>query len=252
MTMYGLIQYEETGNVATISLNRPDKLNALSYRLMEEMINAIERCSRNPAMKVLIVKGNGRAFSAGVDLKETQSQDFNQDKGILRLGYRLDQLIRNLPIVTIAQVHGYCFTGALELVLMFDLIYCTHSAYFSDTHAKWAIMPRWGMTQRLSRRIGLHRAKEMTFTARRISGEMAQEIGLVNASFDDQDIEAKVRGVIEEITANDKEAIGRIKQLYNEGYSTTLAKGLEIELAADPNLSSTAGILENFDKKKKQ
>ncbi len=250
--MYELLETQLSEGVAKIVLNRPDKLNALNLVLINELFTAIEDISGRADCRIIILSGAGRAFSAGVDLKENNAEAFGSDSGVLETGLRLSRLLDIIPQVTIAQVHGYCFTGALEIALMFDLMYCEEDTVFGDTHSKWSIMPRWGMTQRLSRRIGLHRAKEMSFRASPIKGIEAEKIGLVNRCYPAGDLDKGVNEVAKDILKNDVQTIQAIKKLYNDGFHTTLRDGLEIELAADPRLSGTAQLLQNFDNLKLQ
>lgn len=247
-----LVKYSNTDGVFRVHLNRPDSLNALNRAMMKELLEVTEMASADPAVKIYILSGEGRAFSAGVDLKETGADSFGTDSGLLPMGNRYCDLIEQMKAVTIAQVHGYCFTGALEIALMFDMMFCTDDTQFGDTHAKWAVMPRWGMTQRLARRVGLIRAKELTFRAYRVKGAEAERIGLVNRSFSSSEYEAEIEKIVNDILQNSQEAIGAIKRLYNDGWATTLTEGLAIELAADPKLSETATMLSQFEEKKKK
>lgn len=244
------ILYEKTGSIATIILNRPDSLNAYNEEMMEELKAALIKAKEDIDIKVIITKGAGRAFSAGVDLKTTNTEDFQKGARFMDLGHEVGALIDTMPKVTIAQVHGYCFTGALELMLFFDLGFCTDSTQFGDTHAKWGIIPRWGMTQRLARRVGLAKAKELTFRACRVKGPEAERIGLVNRSFPAETFEEDVNNIAYEVIQNSHEAIIKIKRLYDEGYRTTFAEGLQIEFDADTEIGDTSENLSQFEQKK--
>lgn len=244
------LKYQQEGPLARITLNRPEVLNAMNKGMVSELFSLFKSLSTNDEVKVILVKGEGRAFSAGVDLKGTTAEDFQKGGEFMEMGKELEALMSSMHKVTIAQVHGYCFTGALELMMFFDLVFCANDTQFGDTHAKWAIMPRWGMSQRLARRVGILKAKELTFRAMRIKGEEAERLGLVNRSFPLEKLETEVKGIIHEMLENSFEAIGRIKQLYNEGWSTTLAEGLQIEYEADSKLSSTQDQIDAFEKKK--
>lgn len=244
------IRYQQSGAVARIRLNRPKSLNAITEQMILELHTVLVEIAANPEIRVVVVSGEGRAFSAGIDLKATSADGFGETSEFMRLGLAVGNLLANMPKVTIAQVHGYCFTGALELMLFFDMAFCTEDTQFGDTHAKFAIMPRWGMSQRLARRVGLQKAKELTFRALRVAGIEAERIGLVNRAFKSEELEEEVNRIIEEIIANNAEAIAGIKRLYNEGYQTTLAEGLKIEWETDPRLSSTAEYLANFQSNK--
>ena len=155
------IIYEKQGSVARIRFNRPDSLNAFNHPMMLSLKELLLEIKDDEEIKVVIVSGEGRAFSAGVDLKATDAGGFQKGAEFMVLGREISDILTNYPKVTIAQVHGYCFTGALEFMMFFDMAFCSESTQFGDTHAKWAIMPRWGMSQRLARRVGLQKAKEL-------------------------------------------------------------------------------------------
>jgi len=186
---YQFIKSETEGYVAKLKLNRPDALNAINEMMMQELESEVARIAKDETIKIVILSGEGRAFSAGVDLKTTSADGFQADGPFMTLGGKVSQMILDMPQVTIAQVHGYCFTGALELAMFFDLCYCTTNTQFGDTHAKWSVMPRWGMSQRLARRVGLLKAKELTFRAMRVRGVEAERIGLVNRAFEPEELE---------------------------------------------------------------
>lgn len=243
------ILYELVDEVAHITFNRPKSLNAFNEPMLTELKEVLMNIQADDTIKVVIVKGAGRAFSAGVDIKATNSAGFQKGGSFMDVGHEVGQMILNLPKVTIAQVHGFCFTGALEMMLFFDMAFCTEDTQFGDTHAKWSVMPRWGMSQRLARRVGLAKAKELTFRAMRVGGLEAERIGLVNRAFKAEDLEEEIQHITAQILDNSFAAIKAIKRLYNEGYNTTLQEGLQIELAADTRLPDTNDQLAKFQKK---
>ena len=210
----------------------------------------LEEARDDQDIRIIIVNGEGRAFSAGVDLKTTSAEDFQSEAPFMIVGHDMGQIITTMPKVTIAQVHGYCFTGALEMMLFFDMAFCTDTTQFGDTHAKWGIMPRWGMTQRLARRVGLAKAKELTFRAYRVKGPEAERIGLVNRSFPDDELASEVDRIAGEILENNHESMMAIKKLYDDGYLTTLEEGLQLEEQAFTRIGDTAENLAQFETKK--
>lgn len=216
-------------HIAVVALNRPEALNALNLEMTQALIDTLQKLEKDDSVKVIVFKGNGRAFSAGVDLKNTGSEGFNKSGDMMLKGRELCELVANSAKVTIAQVHGYCFTGALELMLCFDLAYCTPETQFGDTHSKFGIMPRWGMSQRLPRRVGLSKAKEMNFRAMRVKGDEAARIGLINQVFAGENLDSEVLSIAKEITANNFTAIQTIKKLMDDGMNLTLEEGLKIE-----------------------
>jgi enoyl-CoA hydratase/carnithine racemase len=138
--------------------------------------------------------------------------------------------IQTVPKAVIAKVNGFCFTGALEIVLGCDLIVAAEEAKLGDTHAKWGMWPAWGMSARLPRAVGLHRAKELSFTAAMITGAEAERIGLVNRAVPAEDLDQAVRELADAILANSRGSIAAYKHLYRHGMGTTLQDALELEI----------------------
>lgn len=246
-----LVEIENLEEVAIIKLNRPDSLNALNLEMTKSLIEILENIKENSNIKVVILKGNGRAFSAGVDLKNTDSSGFDKEGEMMLEGRKLCELVAGLSKITIAQVHGYCFTGALELMLCFDLVYCTPETQFGDTHAKFGIMPRWGMTQRLPRKVGVAKAKEMSFRAMRVKGDEAERIGLVNGNFSMDNLDAEVLKISKEITENNFKVLKVVKNLIDRGLSgpsDSLEYGLKIESLNDETVENLNESIQGFGK----
>lgn len=250
---YTDIIIESAGQVTTILLNRPQALNALSPNLIHELKNALQKIAVDTNCKVLIVKGAGRAFSAGVDLKAMNESliggQFTADQ-IIKDGNEIARLLRNMPQPAIAQVHGHCYTGATELMLFFDLIVASEDAKIGDTHAKWGIMPTWGMTQRLPRLVGVMKAKELSFTCKPITGKEAERIGLVNRAVALEELDTAVLELANDILQNSAQTIAAMKKLYNDGMDTTLAEGLQIESNFKTEINDRAEFLREFEKNK--
>jgi enoyl-CoA hydratase/carnithine racemase len=193
-----LVLRSDKGGVAQLTLNRPDKLNALNVALFEALEAHVADLERAPA-GVVVVRGAGRCFSAGHDLG-----DIATGERLPRPNYQSHVIERlaDLPVPVISAVHGHCYTGALELALVGDIILAAESAKFADTHAKWALTPVWGLSQRLPRRIGTYKAREMMFTCRTYSGRAAEAMGLANACVPDAEFEAALEALAAEILAN--------------------------------------------------
>ncbi len=162
---------------AVLMLNRPQKLNALSMELRGELVAAIEELQCDPAVRVLILTGAGRAFCAGLDLDELSKAEGNSTPA-----FELDPVAALLKFEgpVIGAINGVAATGGFELAMACDILIASTDAQFADTHAKVGLLPGWGLSVRLPRRIGLHRAKEMAFTAHFVSAAEAGAWGLVN------------------------------------------------------------------------
>lgn len=240
------IKYERIGEVAWITLNRPDKLNALTQVMVDEWKTALQEISKDDTCRVIVTKGEGRAWSAGVDLSIFQETKVEPGYKMYEDGMEIMRINENCPQVTIAMVNGFCFTGAMEMMMSFDLIVAADEAKIGDTHAKWGIRPTWGMTQRLQHQVGLRKAKELSFTCEAISGKEAARIGLANSSHPLSELKSAVDQLIDKILPNSGKAIGSIKELYQYGSENTLKEGLEFEANFEMEVMDKQDDLKNF------
>jgi len=237
--------------IATLTLNRPDALNALTPRMLEALGNAVEAAGEDDDVRAIVVTGAGRAFSSGVDLKALGDRPIiNGSVGdILDIpARRAIRFMEIAPKPVIAKVNGHCFTGALELALGCDLIYTAAEAKLGDTHAKWGVRPSWGMSQRLPRRVGITRAKEMSLTARSISGAEAAEIGLANDCVPAAELDDLVDSVLSRILDNSAHVMAAYKVLYRDTEDRTLSAGLAFEAGTVFEIPDTAERLSGFRK----
>ena len=164
----------DAGGLCTLTLNRPDKLNALDTELFCELAAHLADLEGETAkIGCVVLRGAGRAFCAGADLGAV-------DTTLGPLKPKIIERLSRLPQPVIAAVHGVCFTGALELALACDFIIADATTRFADTHGKWGLVGAWGMSQRLPRRIGAAAAKTMMFTARTVEADEAKALGLVD------------------------------------------------------------------------
>ena len=236
----------------TITLNRPDAMNALRPEMLEILANTFEQAATDESLSVIVLRGAGRAFSAGVDLKVLQGIDPQAGKiGDLfdQPAERMVSAMRALPIPVVAQVHGACFTGALEIALHCDFIYATADTKFGDTHAKFGLRPTWGMPQTLSRTLGMRRAKELSFSARTFSGSEAHTWGLVNEIFETSEaLESAISELTGAIAANSRAAVGAMREMYDiASQELGLAESLRSENEqAFPDISDTNERLAGF------
>jgi len=199
--MNELVMRENRNGAAILTLNRPEKLNALSKDLierLEEHIDAIARESKTVGL--VILRGAGGNFSSGHDMTEVLAQV----KARAKPHHYVEVIdkVANLPQPVISAVQGYCSTGALELALAADLIVACTSACFSDAYARWGLTPIWGLSLRLPHRIGTTKAAEMMYTCRSYSGVEAFEMHLANFCFADEHFEAELARLAADILAN--------------------------------------------------
>ncbi|MDA1098562.1 MAG: enoyl-CoA hydratase/isomerase family protein [Proteobacteria bacterium] len=230
--MTELVLRTDAGGIATLTLNRPEALNALSPDLFVELRGHVESIAGDvDNVGCVVLRGAGRSFCAGNDLKAIQAGQEAPSPT-----YQADtiNMLENLPQPVIAEIRGHCYTGGLELALACDLLVASTTATFSDTHGKWGMTPRWGMSQRLPRRIGPLKAKEMSFTARAYSGAEAAAMGLANYCVGDDELETMVRALAADIVATSWHSLRGNKMLYNRGQDFTFHEGLAFEMAESP------------------
>lgn len=246
---YSQIILDRQGEVAWITLNRPDKLNALTEVMVSELKNALLELEKDTSCRCIVVTGAGRAWSAGVDLSVFQNIKVEPGFDMHADGMEVMRLLETMPQVTIAMLNGFCFTGAMEILMAFDLIVAAEEAKIGDTHAKWGIPPKWGMTQRLQHQVGLRKAKELSFTCQAVSGKEAERIGLVNKAVPLTELRNAVDELIGKIIPNSGQAIGAIKNLYHYSSMHTLEDGIQYELDFDMKVTDKVDDLKNFKDK---
>jgi enoyl-CoA hydratase/carnithine racemase len=230
--MEPLVLREDRDGLAILTLNRPEALNALSPGLFVELRQHIDQLAQQTdSIGCVILCGKGRSFSAGNDLKAIQAGEVAPSRHFQ--AETLDA-IEQLPQPVIAAVQGHCYTGSLELALACDLLVAADSAKFADTHGKWGMSPTWGMSQRLPRRIGLLRAREMMFSGRVVSGAEAAAIGLANQCVADDALLETTIAMAQGFLANSWFTLRADKMLVNQGLNHTLRAGLEFEREKSP------------------
>lgn len=234
--MTNQVTREDEDGIAILSLNRPDALNALSPSMFEELRAHIDTIAeQTDEVGCVILRGEGRSFSAGNDLKAIQS-----GKKPPSQYYQAETLeaIERLPQPVIAAVQGHCYTGSFELALSCDLMITSESAKIADTHGKWGMAPTWGMSQRLPRRIGLIKAKEMMFSGRVVGGAEAVSLGIANKCVRDEDLREAAITMARTFTANSWHTLRADKMLINVGQNSLLNDGLKSEREDGPGVAA--------------
>jgi enoyl-CoA hydratase/carnithine racemase len=230
--MSQLVIREDDQGLCILSLNRPDTLNALSPNLFIELRTHIDALARQTeTIGCVILCGKGRSFSAGNDLKAIQSGEVAPSR---HFQAETLEAIERLPQPVIATVQGHCYTGSLELALACDFIIAADNARFADTHGKWAMSPTWGMSQRLPRRVGIGRAKEMMYSGRVVSGQEATQIGLAVSCVPEAELMPTAIAMAHRFLENSWFTLRADKMLVNRGLDYTLSDGLEFERANSP------------------
>ena len=225
--MEELVLRKDDNGLCTLFLNRPDKLNSLNVDVFRQLrVHVDDLAKQFDTIGCVILRGSGRCFSAGHDLGAIGAGESSADRS-----FQPETITRlaNLPQPVITAIHGHCYTGALELALAGDIIIAAKSARIGDTHAKWALTPIWGMSQRLPRRVGVSKAKEMMYTTKTYTGDEAVAMGLANICVADENFDAEVESMARSILANSWFSNRANKRLleYTDGMS--LHEGLRYE-----------------------
>jgi enoyl-CoA hydratase/carnithine racemase len=231
-----LVGLRVDGPRATLTLQRPEALNALTPQLLTELGDALERLGEDPAVTVVVLTGQGRAFSAGVDLKALGQVRLVDGKvgDVLDVpARRVVDLITSLPAVVIAKVNGACFTGALELALACDVVVAAEEAKLGDTHARFGLRPTWGMSQRLPWLVGAARARWLSYSARTFTGAEAAQWGLFAQAVPREELDATVDDLATAIAANSTGSLRAYKDLYRAAERLPLPDGIAYEQATD-------------------
>ena len=228
---YETLTVATKNDVATVTINRPTKLNALNRQVLEDLQGAVQQLSSS--IRVAILTGAGdRAFVAGADIAEMSGLSVAEATAFSEAGHRVCHLIEQSPAPFIAAVNGFALGGGCELALACDFIYASEKAKFGQPEVNLGIIPGFGGTQRLARRVGLGRARELIYTGDAVSAQRALEIGLVNRVLSAEDLVPTVESVAEKIASKGPLAIAASKQCLLAGADAALTTGCTLEIRA--------------------
>ena len=235
---------ERDGAVAKLTLNRPEALNALSRALRGEIVKAFLTLKDDPDIRAVVLTGAGRAFTAGVDLKEAGQTGFalGADGGDIDLA----KAIMAYPWPVIGAINGFAITGGFELALLCDVLLAGENAKFADTHARVGIMPGWGLSQRLPRLIGISRAKELSLTGNYLDAETAERWGLVNRVYKADELVPAAMKMAHEMTGCMPVMSRGYKKMIDDGFGMNFSDALkeEVRRSAEHAKNVTAGAVE--------
>ena len=221
------VSVEIAEGIAIVTLNRPEKGNAMNVALVRELRDCLRRLAEDESVDVVVLTGAGRMFCAGQDMRGFSTAEESVEQVALSL--EVYDMLQNLPQPTIAAVNGYAITGGLELVLSCDLRVAAETALFADTHARVGLVPGGGASQKLPRLVGYARAKEMLFTCEFFTAQEALQWGLVNRVVPGDQLLAEARAMAKKIQVQDRTAVRRIKRLVNEGWGRDLEAAMRME-----------------------
>lgn len=222
-----LVRVED--KVAVLTLNRPAALNSLNAALRNALVAALSEMDARDDIAAIVLTGTGRAFCAGLDLKELGASQSSvaQNVGDADIGAAITAL--KTPII--AAINGLAVTGGFEITLACDIVIAAESAWFQDTHAKVGLLAGWGLSQRLPRVAGPYRAKEISLSARKVSAAEAVSLGFVSRTVPDTMLVAEAVAIGREIAQWPAAHIRRIKAVIDRGYEMPLGQALVFEAA---------------------
>lgn len=224
-----VVRYEVDDQVATITIDRPEALNALNPNVLDQLAEAFSRAEASKDVRAIVLTGTGRSFVAGADIRTMAEQTAVESIGYTRQGQDLVRRIELLPKPVIGAVNGWALGGGCELALACDLLIASEKAQFALPEVGLGIHPGFGGTQRLPRAIGPMRAKEWIFTGERFKAEAAHEIGLVNKVVADGEVLAEAQRIARKIAQQAPVAIGLAKDVVNRGLTADMETGLALE-----------------------
>ncbi|MHA1620024.1 MAG: enoyl-CoA hydratase/isomerase family protein [Promethearchaeota archaeon] len=223
------ILFTKEKNIAIIKFNRPKILNAINFRVMEELNQVIDNCAEDNEIRVVIITGEGKAFAAGADLQELQKCGPHEAKDASKRGIDVFRKIELLNKPVIAGINGFALGGGCELAMACDIRIVSEKAKFGQPEIKLGIIPGFGGTQRLTRLIGRGRSKLLNFTGNIITAETAQQYGLVDKLVGHEELMIECIKLGAQISALSPLAMKAAKTAINQGIEMDIDKGMELE-----------------------
>jgi enoyl-CoA hydratase len=219
-----VVLVSKDNRLATVTLNRPEKLNALNAELRTTFCATMQKLRADPEVGCVIITGAGRAFCAGLDLRELSTAQVREMGGA-----NFISVIEEMEVPVIAAVNGFAVTGGFELALACDMMLAAETAQFADTHARVGVMPGGGMTARLPQAVGIRKARELSLTGNYLTAQVAEKLGLVNRVVPQDKLLAVARELAAQILSCDPLMVRQIKRLYDLTSRASVGDGLRLE-----------------------
>ena len=237
---YTNIKVEKKEGIATITMNRPEVLNALDNKTLDELTQAVDEINKDPSVKVVILTGSGKAFIAGADIKQMKPMNTLEAKAFAEQGHRLLQKIETSRLPFIAALNGYALGGGCELMMACDICIAAETAKIGQPEINIGISPGFGGTQRLPRLVGKMKAKELLLTGKPIDAQEALRIGLVNTVVPGEQLLEEAQKLAAVIAGKSPIQTAFIKALVNKGTDIDLPSACALEIAYFSSSFSTA------------
>lgn len=252
---FKFIVYEKSEGIATITLNRPEALNAFSKEVVSELLQALEDIRSDESVRVVILTGAGeKAFSAGADIKAMIGMNSLKARELSLMGEKLCLALENLEKPVIAALNGYALGGGLEVAMSCDLRIASENSRMGQTEINIGLIPGWGGTQRLTRLVGRTKAKEMVFTGKMIDAKTAEQLGIVNMAVPADKFRETVRQFALDLASKAPVALRVAKALIDKGAEIGLDSALALEREGFGVVASTEDLQEGvkaFTEKRK-
>ncbi|MHA2090753.1 MAG: enoyl-CoA hydratase/isomerase family protein [Candidatus Kariarchaeaceae archaeon] len=246
-----IIEYSKEGtflsdkeNIAKITFNRPEKLNAFSNEVLEELNLALDKAEQDPDIRAIIITGNGKAFSAGADLSSLGTMTPEQGYDYTLKGQEAFRRIENFPKGIIAAINGYAFGGGLEIAMACDIRIASEEAKMGTSEVKIGLIPAWGGSQRLPYLIGMSRAREMILTGNTYSANDAMEMGLLSKVVPADELASTAAFMAAAIADNAPLAITAAKESMNKARTLSIDEGNQLEADLARKLSESEDLRE--------
>ncbi|MBT8470434.1 MAG: enoyl-CoA hydratase/isomerase family protein [Deltaproteobacteria bacterium] len=227
--MTSFVEVTQDGHVSTLTINRPEKLNALSEEVLSDLGAAIQTLAGNDDVRAAVLTGTGKAFVAGADIAAMSGMGQAEGRDFGALGHGVFSAIENLHCPVIAAVNGFALGGGCELALACDFIYASSRAKFGQPEVDLGIIPGFGGTQRLPRRVGSAIARELIYTGRMIDAQEALRVGLANAVFEPDELLPVATKTAAEIASKGPLAVAAAKRLIRDGIALPLPEANRLE-----------------------
>jgi enoyl-CoA hydratase len=248
MSDVNCLEVSRSGAVHSITVNRPESLNALNPDVLQSLLLEFEDITRDPGVRVVVIRGAGaKAFVAGADIRSMAQLGPRPIADYVELGQRAMRAIETCRVPVVAAIHGFALGGGLELALACDLILCAESSRLGQPEVNLGIIPGFGGTQRLIHRCGIGQARRLCYTADLVSGSEAYAIGLADKVIPDAQFLDQVQSIAEGIANKAPLAVQGAKRVINHSQDTALLSGLRLEVEEFLRLFGTADREEGMD-----
>lgn len=249
------VAYEKRDGIAVVTLNRPEKLNALSREVLEDLLEVLEAVGRDPEVRAVVIAGSGKAFCAGADVSEF-TKSLPEIREFIDLGRRVFELLETMDKPVVAAVHGFALGGGFELALSCDLIVAAEGTQLGSPEINLGIVPGWGATQKLLATVGPYKARELVLLGDRITAEEALRIGIVNRVVPADRVLEEAIAIARRLAEKSPVALSAAKSVINRSLRTLTSAGLEVERSTFIAVASTEdareGVKAFLEKRKPQ